>query len=288
MKVGLVLEGGFMRGAYVAGALRALADLGLTTPEVICSVSVSGFSASYFIAGQYSELMHLWKNLVTNSDLVGWRIWLSTRKMYNVRRLVYHYFAQVVPLNKQAVKNSPTTLYYTATDCLTGEPVYLSNHESGDIFYKMIASSSNRHVNPHEYVCQGRPCCDGGFSDPIPLAKALAEGCEKIILIKTKKGYLQEYVWLMHLAKFFWPKIYHFYKNQSAAFAKTHALIEELRQKGRILVIEPQKITRYSKVTTNNKKTRRWVEMGYQECLQAFAANPDFLPVKDPKEFLFE
>ena len=51
MSVGLVLEGGGMRGAYTAGVLEAFADHKIAFPYVI-GVSAGALNATAFVSGQ--------------------------------------------------------------------------------------------------------------------------------------------------------------------------------------------------------------------------------------------
>ncbi|MFA6428471.1 MAG: patatin-like phospholipase family protein [Candidatus Buchananbacteria bacterium] len=286
MKVGLVLEGGFMRGAYVAGALRALADLGLKKFEVISAVSISTFSAAYFVTGQYAEMVHIWRNIVTSKDFIGWRVFLKHGRIYNINKLVFEVFTKQVPFAKQVFKDSATEVFFAVTNHETGEVEYLNNHTPGDIFYKMICATANFHVHPPKYKSGGQYYQDGGFVSPLTLDKAVAEGCDKIIFIRTKKEYGQEYDYLMPLTKYFWPKMYQAYLKRVANFKLNQELVEDLTKRGKILVIAPKNISRYERWTTKPHKLGAWVEMGYRECLEVFTRNQDFLPINDPKEFL--
>jgi predicted patatin/cPLA2 family phospholipase len=60
--VGLLLEGGGMRAGFVAGAVMAMMDQGLTDFHLAVAVSASVPTLAYFAAGQRQEMERVWRH----------------------------------------------------------------------------------------------------------------------------------------------------------------------------------------------------------------------------------
>jgi hypothetical protein len=70
---GLILEGGSMRAGFVAGALMALMDKGLTSFDVAVSVPASMPTLAYFAASQRWCLEKIWREEIDSAKLVCYR-----------------------------------------------------------------------------------------------------------------------------------------------------------------------------------------------------------------------
>lgn len=67
---GLVLQGGAMRAGFVAGALMALMDKGLTDFKLALAVSASVPTLAYFAADQREEIEKVWRQELNTPKLV--------------------------------------------------------------------------------------------------------------------------------------------------------------------------------------------------------------------------
>jgi predicted patatin/cPLA2 family phospholipase len=71
--VGLIVEGGSMRAGFVAGALMALMDKGLTNFDVAVGVSASVPTLAYFAAGQRRCIEKIWRQEIDSTKIVCYR-----------------------------------------------------------------------------------------------------------------------------------------------------------------------------------------------------------------------
>ena len=60
--VGLVLEGGGVRGSYQIGAFIALYDSGIK-PDGFVGTSMGSFNAAMLASGKHFELLDFWENV---------------------------------------------------------------------------------------------------------------------------------------------------------------------------------------------------------------------------------
>ena len=73
MGTGLILEGGGMRAGFVAGALMALLDEGITEFDAAVAVSASVPTLAYFTTGQREYMESVWRNELNSRKLVCYR-----------------------------------------------------------------------------------------------------------------------------------------------------------------------------------------------------------------------
>lgn len=188
-KSALVVEGGGLRGAYAVGVLRSLYDFG--GPEqfdAIYAVSSGVFAATYFAAGQVSEMESTWRDLVHGSLLVNYSNILRGKSVLRLDYLI-DLFKGPVKLDLERVFKSRPSIIYNLTNFQTGAPSYF-DAKRADIFDLMRASSALPCVYRNPIYIDGDRYIDGGISDPIPVFKAIKDGFSDIVVILTRpRGY---------------------------------------------------------------------------------------------------
>jgi predicted patatin/cPLA2 family phospholipase len=183
----LVLEGGGMRGAYSAGVLEAFSEIdgghGLKFDYVVACSAGACVAASY-LAGQPGRNRRVYLDFLDGDKLVRYRRLATGGSVMDIDYLATEVTLRLCPLDLEALRQSPTRLYIGVTDCETGESRYLTNHED-DLVTAIRATCSLPFFSKNEIAYQGRLYVDGGVSDPVPLAKALALGATEVVLVLT-------------------------------------------------------------------------------------------------------
>ena len=86
------------------------------------------------------------------------------------------------------ISETPIEREYTATNCLTGQAEYLTDYGT-DRRYLMnvgMASSALPGATP-AVVINGIPYADGGVADSISVRRAFARGCDKVVIVETRR-----------------------------------------------------------------------------------------------------
>ena len=110
-------------------------------------------------------------------------------------------------------------------------------HDPRRIIAIAKASSSLPYVCPIAYV-DGEPMLDGGIVDSIPVLRAIEQGFDKNVVVLTRN------------------RGYRIYNEQLD-------LVEQLEDKGRIVVIRPEKPMEVDRIETDIKKLTDLYEEGY-------------------------
>ena len=237
----LVLEGGGMRGVFTSGVLDWMIDHGITFPYLI-GVSAGSSNALSFAAHQRGRAKYTFADLQAERHYLGVRNIVRYRSIMDMDLLYRELPETLWPYDYAAYRANPMRVESVATDCLTGEAVYLEEKESAERIIDIVrASSSLPFVCPIAHV-DGHPMLDGGIADSIPLARAFEQGYEHAIVVLTRhRGYRKEEK-PPYLPPFIYrryPKLREALRTRGARYNAQMAWVERLEDEGRITIIRP-------------------------------------------------
>ena len=262
----LVLEGGGMRGVFTSGVLDWMIDHDITFPYLV-GVSAGSSNALSFASHQRGRGKYIFADLQVERHYLGMRnIWRHHSIMD--MNLLYHELPEKIwPYDYEAYRNNPMRVESVATDCLTGEAVYLEEKEKPERIIDIVrASSALPFACPIAYV-DGHPMLDGGIANSIPLQRALDQGYEHIIVVLTRhKGYRKEEK-PAHIPSFIYrryPKLREALSTRGARYNAPVELVEQLEREGRITVIRPDYPVDVARIETDMNKMNALYQHGFE------------------------
>lgn len=187
MKTGLVVEGGGMKCAYNAGILDAFLDEQISFDYCVGVSAAAGNIASY-LAGQRERNLRFYTEHLHDPYYFGLRSLLKTGDLFNIRRIygTMSYPDGIDPIDFDALMANPSELELVVTNAADGSAEYHSKRElKRDDFRLFMASCAIPAVcKPIEL--DGKLYYDGGMSDAIPVERAFAQGCDRVVVILSK------------------------------------------------------------------------------------------------------
>lgn len=182
----LILEGGSLRCAFTAGVMDALLLLGPLPFERILGVSAGSMVMATYLAGQYKHFYRISRDLVEDGTFIRFTSAWSKEGLMNLAHLKAHVLRHA-PLDLDALAEAQirTRAWVVTTQYDTGEPRYLEpqGREWVDV---LVASASLPLVTRGKVKFRGKWMFDGGYSDPLPLDKALESGGQNILVVRTR------------------------------------------------------------------------------------------------------
>jgi predicted patatin/cPLA2 family phospholipase len=274
LSIGLVLEGGGMRGIYTAGVLEYFAERDLYFPYQI-GVSAGACMAVSYLSRQRG------RNRTVNIDFAGDPRYLSWRKFLRHRRELFgmdFIFGEIplslVPFDFETFKQAPEQFVVGTTDLETGKPLYFTkSEEDGDLLTLLRASSSLPFFAPVvEY--EGKKLMDGGISDPIPVRKAESDGYARNVVILTRNhGYIKgrsRLRWLLQRKYGRYPGFVHAMLERHEVYNETVSYIERQAGNGNTFVIRPKLPLTVGRVEQNKSKLEQLYRQGYEDAKLAY------------------
>lgn len=184
-KLGLVVEGGAMRGVYTAGSLLALDIMEMNhVVDVAYGTSAGVINTAQFLSLDGApKTATYYRALADGRFYHPWRLW----KMVNVDYLLKDVLQGNFPLDLAAAQKSTTPLYVALLDYQTAEVKYVSLQEAGDRAWDLIKGAV---AMPVVYLpsvfYDGRRCLDAGVAVPYGLQRALDDGCTHVLVLLSR------------------------------------------------------------------------------------------------------
>lgn len=271
-KLGLVLEGGGMRGVYTAGVLDFLLEENFFVDGVI-GVSAGAVQAVNFVSRQEKRGFRVIATYANDRRYMSFRSLLLTGDLFN-RKFCYERIPdELDPFDYETFRNSSTRCYATATNVLTGEASHLELADLRDDMDKLRASGSMPLVSNLVNI-DGIPHLDGGVSDSIPFEAFRRMGYGKCIVVLTRaKGYSKGPNRLMPLIRFKYrkyPKFVAACENRFRVYNETLDALEAAEARGEIFVICPRKTVEVARLERNAARLEALYREGFAEAQERF------------------
>ncbi len=274
-KIGLVLEGGGFRGLYSAGILHHFLSIGIEFPYTV-AVSMGASNATNYLAKQTKRNLEVPYTFVTDNRYISYKRLLTKGELFGMDFIFNDVPYDLIPFDFETFAQAKQKLIYVTTDCETGKPYYIPNNNSEESFKALEASTSLPFASKMVKL-NNKLLLDGGISDPIPIEKALADGCEKVVVILTQpKVYRKDEMKAKAFVKMRYKKfpfLANAILNRHNVYNNQLNLIEKLESEGKVFVYRPHSALPISRTERNKEKLKEAFNIGYKQSL----ANQDAL-----------
>lgn len=260
----LVVEGGGLRCAFVAGALSELHSAEIRFDHVFAT-SGGAPSAAYFVAGQIERAVAIWKERTHGSQLISARNLLAGKRLMDIDGLV-EVFRGEYALDAVEVGRSATALSVALTNCETGLAHHLRATED-NLFESLRATMALPLAYGRVVRVDGIPCIDGSVADSIPVEAALDLEPERLVVVTTRPlGYRKKrralLSRLMRLNYAEYPALWPALERRWEAYNRTMVRLEELERQGRVEVIRPLGPLPASRMSRDRERIVQTLELG--------------------------
>lgn len=281
MKIGLVLEGGANRGVFTAGVLDYLMEQGVVFQYVVGTSAGAGNAMNY-IAGQLGRSRDTNISKDKRYQYFGLKTLLKTGHLFDMNTIYWEIPTKYHLFDFDAYFANPMEREYTATNCLTGEAVYLQDQGTDRRHLMTIgmASSALPGATP-EVVVGGIPYADGGVADSISVRRAFAMGCDKVVVVQTRRKDFR-----MKLSKGTkllarrnrkkYPAFAKAMLRRPEVYNETLEFIRRMEEEGKVLSIRPE-MPEVKRLERDYHKLMKFYRHGYQQAKNAFAALQAFM-----------
>lgn len=267
MSVGLVLEGGAMRGLYTAGVLDVFMDHDIKVDGIVGTSAGVLFGVNYPSHQRGRALRYNLKYAPTGRYM-GIRSLLCTGNIINRQFAYYKLPSELDVFDEEAYEQSGVDFYATVTNVETGEAEYIKIDDCYAQMEAMRATSAMPFVSRIvEY--EGRQYLDGGVADSIPVDKCVALGYDKIIVVLTRPLDYRKKKSDERLAKLVYGKYPKLVERINHRYADYNACVEKviaMEQRGEIFVIRPSRLVKVKHIERDREKLQAIYDLGAEDC----------------------
>ena len=204
MKVGLVLEGGAMRGMYTAGVLDVFLEKCISVDAVV-GVSAGALFGVNYLSRQKGRVIRYNKRFNSDKNYMGLRPLLREGNIVNTKYAYEEVPRKLDPFDDESYKKSGIPFYAVVTDIETGEPEYIQVYSAFEQMDVLRASGSMPFVSK-PVLYNNKMYLDGGISDSIPFQWLSSQGYDKLIVILTRDMEYRKKPMSSSLIKLFYKK----------------------------------------------------------------------------------
>ncbi len=186
MKIGLVLEGGAMRGMYTAGILDTFMQAGIGFDGIV-GVSAGALFGVNYLSGQAGRVIRYNKRFNGDKNYMGLRPLLREGNIVSTKYAYEEVPRRLDVFDDDTYRASSVPFYAVVTELQSGEAHYLQVKSVFDQMDTLRASGSMPFVSRPVNI-DGKQYLDGAIADSIPFRWMYRQGYEKLVVILTREA----------------------------------------------------------------------------------------------------
>ena len=270
-RVGLVLEGGGMRGFYSAGVLDAFVEASILFPY-ISAVSAGAANALSYLSGQVGRNRQVVQYYVSDPRYLSLRNWIRGGSAFDWGFVFHTIPDKLLYFDRAMLEANSARFMVGAFDCDAGATVWFDKDEVVDDITTIVASCSLPVLSKVQHY-RGMRLLDGGIADPIPIACSIEDGNEFHVVVLTQNaGYRKEPLRQQRTLR----TLYRRYPGLVEAMLVRHEryqeqleLCEEFQCEGKALIVRPEKPLELGRLGTDTAKLLALYDEGTAEGYEA-------------------
>lgn len=278
MKIGLVLEGGSVRGLYTAGVLDVFLEHGITFDGVI-GVSAGAIHGCSFLSGQRGRSIRYYLKYCKDPRFMSFSSLLKTGDLVGTD-FCYHEIPEKLDIyDNDAFMQNRVPFYAVCSNVETGKPEYLKMSDMFRDIEIMRASASMPYVSRMVEI-NGKKYLDGGCTDSIPVEAFRNMGYERNVVVLTRDISYRKKPELAGLAKLMYRNYPAFAKVQANRYLEYNRQVErvlELEKEGSVFVIRPSVPLAVGRMEKNTEKVKEIYNLGRADALLKITKLQDWL-----------
>ena len=277
--MGLILEGGGMRGIYTAGVLDLFLDHGLEFGHIY-AVSAGVCHACSYLSRQRGRAFRVGTEYLEDKRYCSVHSLLTTGDIFGAEMCYDLIPNQLDPYDYETYDRYAGEFRAVITNCDTGQAEYPRLRDLHTDIQVVRASSSLPLVSRMVDI-KGQQYLDGGIADSIPLARSIRDGNKKNVVILTRaEGYRKKPNKAMAAIRLEYRKYPHLVEaiaTRHERYNQTLGLIAEQEGNGSAFVIRPQTPPDIGRVEKDLEKLKKLYQQGYDQAREALPALMEFL-----------
>ncbi len=271
MKVGLLLEGGAMRGMYTAGVIDVFLDKNIKIDGIV-GVSAGVLFGINYISKQRGRVLNYNLKFINDPRYMGIKSLIKTGNIINKDFAYYEIPLKLDIFDEKTFLKSKCALYATVTNVETGKAEYLKITKPVEEMEAMRATSAMPFVSQIvEY--NGKKYLDGGIADSLPIGECQKLGYDKIIVVLTRpldyrKKKIKGARFISKLKYGKYPDLIDAIDKRYQNYNDSIDKITALEKSGDIFVIRPSKTIKLKRLEKDKEKLKAMYDLGVHDCKQ--------------------
>ena len=272
MKTGIVFEGGAYRTLFSCGVMDAFIEKDIYPDYVIGTSAGAAYSTSY-LSKQKGRMLDVILKYGHDKRYFGINnmVDAKNRCIYNLKFSYETIPNELIPFDYDAFKAWGGEFYAVCTNVKTGKAEYFPYTGDDRTNTVLKATCALPMLFPYIYI-DGVPYLDGGLSDSIPFEKALADGCDRLVVVLTREqGYKKttsSSAKIMARAYVKYPELSKDLLKRAGRYNRCIRRLEKMEKEGKLIVIRPTSTKGFSRLEHDQQKILNLYADGYNKGLE--------------------
>lgn len=274
--LGLVCEGGGLRGMYTTGILDYFLDTGLELSYLV-GVSAGAIYPASFISRQRERSLNIQRRYINDPRYMSFRNLIKTGNLFDPDFAYFRMTKEFIPFDYHTFKSSKIDFKVGTFNCLTGKTDYHSKEDFScvdDAVTALMASGSLPFLS-RTVMIEGTPYLDGGILSPVPIDKSIEDGNKKHIVILTQgKDYRKKPFKYKKLSKIFYRRYPHVADaliNRHNLYNSTLERLDQMEKEGKVFIFRPSSSLKVSRLEKDVSKIEALYKLGYEDAEREYS-----------------
>ena len=271
MKLGIVLEGGAMRGLFTAGVLDVLMENGIVCDGMVGVSAGATFGCNYK-SKQIGRTLRYNLKYCRDKRYCSFSSLIKTGDLYGADFCYRQIPNELDIFDTKAFLENPMEFYIVCSDIDSGKPLYYKYEKSDDRDLEYMRASASMPLVSGVVEIDGQRLLDGGMTDSIPLEFSEKAGFDKNIVVLTQpRSYVKKKNKLFPVMKLFLHK----YKGLVKAMSVRHEMYNS--QKKYVFTRAPEMPLPAGRIEHDKEKLQQAYDIGRSTALSSLDALRSFI-----------
>jgi predicted patatin/cPLA2 family phospholipase len=238
-------------------------------------VSSGSANVASFLSEQQGRNLRFYTNYTSDKQYMSLRNWFKTHSYFGLDYIYQTLTNEVDPIDYDVLLSTKSKLKVVATNALDGKPHYFTNKDFQKNNCEVLKASCALPAICRPISIKDRLYFDGGVSDPVPIKKAIADGCDKLVVILTKPiDFIKKQEKTRHLYPLFlkgYPQIVKAMGVRHDVYMDSIKHLLELEKVGKAIIISPTQKTGMTLVTKKPDILQAFYKLGFEDAMKKMA-----------------
>ncbi|MBE6109658.1 MAG: patatin family protein [Erysipelotrichaceae bacterium] len=268
-RIGLVLEGGGVRGAYTAGCLAWLHDNSIHF-DYSAGISSGAVYLSCFLMGQPQIAKNMSTKYACDPNMTGFGAMVHCGHYVDYEMIFEKYLRGVEHMSCQPLIDANPDMEVGAYDLDLGKTVWFRPKDM-DPELVLLRATCALPVAAETVEYKGRKLLDGGITKMIPIERAVEQGCTKVMVITTKpadfvrKPASKFIRFMMKRIYKDYPKVEEDYQVRHINYYKQMTMIKDMVAHNKAILMYPSETVKVNRFKGDEEKCLQLYNLGYAD-----------------------
>ncbi|CAM3493696.1 patatin family protein [Erysipelothrix sp. HDW6B] len=268
-KIGLVLEGGGMRGAYTAGVLNWLLKNDLHFDYVV-GISSGALYAGMYVLDKPETLKQAAIDVAADTRNVGVKPLMKERTIVGYEFL-YDAVTRKLDYPLESIDTIPGDIEIGVYDIEGEQTVWKDKYEIAK-HPRYIQAACTLPIVGRRVSIEGRDYMDGGITTMIPVQRSIDAGCVKHMIVTTKskdyvrkpQGFVSSSMLKIIYRKY--PKLVNDFSDRVDVYYRERKLIDSLVDEEKALYMYPTEELGIGRFKGSKDQFENLFEIAHRDC----------------------